>query len=74
MTTMIAVTITMPITTGMSPAAVAVDGERSDAREGEDLLDDDRTADHADELHREEGERRDRRRCAARACRRRGSS
>ena len=56
-TAMIAVTMTMPMTMGMSPCRGRRDGERADAREGEDLLDDHRAADHADELHGEEGER-----------------
>ena len=55
-TTMTAVTITTPMTTGMSPVARGLHGELADAREGEDLLDDDGAAEEADELHGEHGE------------------
>ena len=49
---------TTPITTGMSPWTSAGDGELADPGEREDLLDDDRAAEQADELHGEDRERR----------------
>ena len=58
MTTMIAVTITRPMTTRDVARGGRRDGQLADAGEGEDLLDDDRAAEEADELHGEHRERR----------------
>ena len=57
MTTMIAVTITTPMTTGMSEASGRRHGQLAEPGKGEDLLDDDRATEEADELHREHRER-----------------